>query len=172
MAAPELLTNLTAAVLIMGFGIIVGNIFSILVKKVLQSFEVERLLKEHGVHFPVDDFIASLIKYTTYVVGLVWGVTFLGLQRLVLVIILFILLGLLIGFILLAFKDFVPNFIAGIMLHWKKKIQKGETVELDSLEGKVTDMDMLEVRIKTDDGDVIVFPNVLIAKTVIKKKKK
>ena len=172
MAAPELLTNLTAALLIMGFGIIVGNIFCILIKKILQSFEVERILKDQGIRFPIEDFLGSLVKYVTYIVGLILGLTFLGLQRIVLYIILFIILGLLIGFILLAFKDFVPNFVAGFVLHWKKKIQKGETVQLDSLEGKVVETDMLEVRIKTIDGDIVVIPNVLVARSIVTKKKK
>jgi len=172
MVAPELLTNLTAALLIMGFGIIVGNVFSILVKKVLQSFEVERILKDQGVRFPIEDFVGSLLKYTTYIVGLILGLTFLGLQLIVLYIILFIILGLLIGFILLAFKDFVPNFVAGFVLHRNNKIQKGETVQLDSLEGKVVETNMLEVRIKTTDGDTVVIPNILVARSIVTKKKK
>jgi small conductance mechanosensitive channel len=174
MAYPELLTNIVAGLLVIGFGIIVGNIFSLISRKILQSFEVERIMKELGAGFPIEDFVSSLVKYVTYIVGLVWGLTFLDLETIILYMILFVILGLLIGFILLGFKDFIPNFIAGFFINFRKKLKKGDVVKIDSTEGKVIDMNMLEVRLKTGDGDVVVMPNVLIArnKIVVKKRRR
>ena len=53
---PHLLTNLVASLLIIGFGILVGNILFVLSRKILQSFEVERILQDQGVRFPIEQF--------------------------------------------------------------------------------------------------------------------
>ena len=169
---PEVLTNIVAAILVMGFGILVGNIFSILGKRVFQSFEVERIMQNLGVRFPFEEIFGSLIKYGLYIAGLLLGLTFLGLEKILLYSILFIIMGLFIAFILLSFKDFIPNFIAGIIILMKEKLRVGEIVEIDTIEGKVIHIDMLEAKIRTLDGDVVIIPHVLILKSTIIKKRK
>ena len=169
---PDVLTNIIAGILIIGFGILVGNILSLVGKKVFQSFEMDRILQELGIRFPVEEFLSSFIKYGLYIAGLLLGLTFLGLETILLYSILFILLGIFILFILLSFKDFIPNFIAGLVIYMKGKIRKGDIVEIDRIEGKVIHTDMLEVKIRTMDNDVVIIPNVLILKgTIIKKRK-
>jgi len=169
---PEILTNVVAAILVISFGILVGNILSILGKKILHSFDVERLLQMLGVSFPIEEFLGSIIKYGIYIIGLILGVTFLGLDSFFLYAILFLILGILILFILLSFNVFIPNFIAGLAILIKGKLQKGDYIEIDTIEGKVIHMDMLEVKIRTMDGDVVIVPNVLILRQIITKKKK
>ena len=170
---PIMLTNLVAGLLIIGFGIIVGNIASIITKKALESFEVDRLFQLMGARFPIEEFVSSLIKYSIYLIGLVWGLTFLGLDQVVLYTVLFILLVLLVLFVLLAIKDFIPNFVAGVIIHFTKKIKKGDLISMDSAEGKVTNLSMLEAKIKMKDGDIVIIPHTLLAKNkVVKKKKK
>ncbi len=168
---PQTLTNIVASLLIIGFGILVGNILFVLTRKILQSFEVERVLADRGVRFPIEQFVSSFVRYATYIAGVIWGVTFLGLETIVLYIVLIVLLALLVGFILLAFKDFIPNFVAGFFLHLTQKIRKGEYIHMDTVEGRVLQVDMLETKIKTDDGDTVVVPNVLIGRMTITKKK-
>lgn len=169
---PDVLTNVVAGILVIGFGIIVGNIISIVVKRVLQSFEIEKILSNFGIGFPLEEFVSSIIKYGTYIAGLVLGVGFLGLEKIFLYGVLFIILGLLIGFVLLSLKDFIPNFIAGLIILIKGKIRIGEIVEIDTIEGKVIHVDMVEAKIRTPDGDVVVMPNVLIMRSMITKKKR
>lgn len=169
---PDVLTNIVAGILIIGFGIFVGNILSVISKKVFQSFEVDRILEGIGLRFPVEELLASIIKYGFYLGGLLLGLTFLGLERIMLYIILFFILGLLLAFILLSFKDFIPNFIGGVAISLKGKVRMGDIVEIENIEGKVIHLDMLEVKIRTIDGDVVIVPNVLILKGVIIKKRK
>ncbi len=169
---PDVLTNIVAGILVIGFGILVGNILSLVAKKALQSFEVERILTDLGVRFPIEEFVASILKYGIYILGLILGLGFLGLEVIFLYAVLFIILGLFIAFILLAFKDIIPDFIAGMMIFFKGKIHVGETIEIDTVEGKVIHMDLVEAKIRTTDGDVVVIPNALILRSVITRKKK
>ena len=169
---PDVFTNIVAGILVIGFGILVGNIFSVIAKKVLQSFEIERILQEIGVRFPLESFVSSLLKYAIYIGGLILGLAFLGLEKILLYIVLFIILGLLITFILLSLKDFIPNFFAGLIIYMKSKLRTGDIVEIDTIEGKVIHTDMLEAKFRTTDGDVVVMPNILILRSTIIKKKK
>tara|TARA_Y100000310_G_C20582928_1_gene763902 strand:- start:238 stop:768 length:531 start_codon:yes stop_codon:yes gene_type:complete len=168
----SLLTSVVSGLLFIGFGIIIGNLVSILLKKVLDSFETERLLKKIGIQFPVVEALSSLTKYVIYVIGLVLGLTFLGLDEIVLLVILIIVLIILIVFIFIGIKDFIPNFFAGVRINWKKKVKKGEFIVMDSTEGRVQDVGFLETRIKMKDGEVAIIPNTLLTKQMIIKKKK
>tara|TARA_Y100000310_G_C20694913_1_gene824929 strand:- start:2378 stop:2905 length:528 start_codon:yes stop_codon:yes gene_type:complete len=169
---PDLLTNLTAGVLIIGFGIIVGNIVSVLARKMFESFELDRVLQDFGFRFPIKDLLETIVKYGIYLGGLVWGLTFLGLDKIVLTIVLLIILGLLVLFILLSIKDFVPNFMAGVIVHFTGKIKKGQHIKMESADGKVTEVGMLDIKIRMKDGDVVIIPHTLVAKNISIKKKK
>jgi small-conductance mechanosensitive channel len=168
---PEAITNIVAGLLIIAFGILMGNILGVLSKKLFEAFEVEHILHSWNIGFPIEEFVSSLIKYITYLIGLIWGLTFLGLETIILYVILLIILGLLIAFILLALKDFIPNFVAGIIINLTKKVNKREYIKLDNAEGKVIKVHMLETKIKTPDGDIVLIPNVLINKRVVTKNK-
>ena len=167
-----LLTSIVSGLLFVGFGIIMGSLVSVLLKKVLESFETERLLKKIGVQFPVVEALSSLTKYVIYLIGLVLGLAFLGLDKIVLFIILVIVLLILIIFIFIAIKDFIPNFLAGLRINWKKKVKKGEYIIMDNTEGKVQEVGFLETRIKMKDGEVAIIPNTLLTKQMVIKKKK
>ncbi len=169
---PEFLTNLVAGLLVIGFGIVLGSIISVLVRKILHSFEIERIAQDLGLRFPIEEFLSKLIQYGLYIGGLILGLTFLGLEKIVLYGILIFLLIVLIIFILLSLKDFIPNSIAGIMIYMKNKLKVGDIVEIERVEGKIVNVGLIETQIKTEDGDLVIIPNGLISKNIIIKKKK
>jgi small-conductance mechanosensitive channel len=169
---PNILTSIVAGLLVIGFGILIGNILSVVSKKILQSFEVEKVMQNWGVKFPIEEFIGSIVKYGIYIGGLVLGLGFLGLQTFVLYIILISLLVILVIFIVLSLKDFFPNFISGLRIHFKNKIKNGDLVEIEHVEGRIIDAGLLETHIKTEDGDIVIMPNMLISKNIITKKKR
>ena len=169
---PQIVNTIVAAILILVIGIILGNIVSKLVKRLLKELEVGRVLKEQKVKFPLEEFLASLFKYVIYAVALIWALTQLKLQIIVLYIILGIILLILVSFIILAFKDIIPNFVAGIIIHLKQKVKKGDYIIIDNTEGKVQEVDMQETKIKTKEGDLVLYPNSLILKHKITIKRK
>jgi small-conductance mechanosensitive channel len=169
---PSIITNIVAGLLVVSFGIIIGNIFRVVIKKVIESFEVERLLGEIGIRFPVEEFTGSLVQYGLYLAGLVIGLTFLGLEKIVLIIILMAIFGVLGIFILLSIKSFIPNFFAGIMIYFKKRFREGDIIEMNTIEGRVVKIGLLDMYVKTKDGDLVIIPNVLISRNVFIKKKK
>ena len=169
---PDIVNTIVAALLIVIFGMILGNIVAKLVNRLLKELEVERVLKEQKVKFPVEDFVSSLFKYIIYIIAVIWALTQLNIATTMLYIILGLILVILISFIILAFKDIIPNFVASFVVHFRQIVKKGDYIQVDSVEGKVIEVDMQETKIKTKEGDTVMLPNSLLLKHKITKKKK
>ncbi len=63
-----------------------------------------------------------------------------------------------------AFKDIAENFLAGIILAFNRPFRVGDTVELDSIVGKVVSLEMRTTHMKSFDGKDIYIPNANIIK--------
>lgn len=165
--------KLIAAIAVLLIGLIAARIISRLITKILSELEVNRILKEQaGVRIPIEEFISSTVKYLIYFIAIIWALTELGLQTVILYIILAIVLIILVSFIVLAFKDFIPNITAGFFLHQKNIIRKGDIIKVKDIEGEVVDISLVETTIKSKK-DMIYVPNSVLTKNeIIKKSKK
>ncbi len=56
-------------------------------------------------------------------------------------------------------QNIVNNFISGVILVYEKPIQEGDTVEVDNLLGRVTNLGIRASRVLTYDGAEVVVPN-------------
>ncbi len=73
--------------------------------------------------------------------------------------------GFIIGF---AFKDIGENFLAGILLAFKRPFRIGDLIETNGLSGTVYDFKLRETLIKTPDGVDAFIPNSIIIKNPLK----
>lgn len=73
--------------------------------------------------------------------------------------------GFIIGF---AFKDIGENFLAGILLAFKRPFRIGDLIETNGLSGTVYDFKLRETLIKTPDGVDAFIPNSIIIKNPMK----
>ena len=71
-----------------------------------------------------------------------------------------------------AFKDFIPNLVAGIYIHQKKLFLVGDTINIKDIEGKILKTDLTETVVITKDKDTIFIPNSIIIKYKLIKKGK
>ena len=165
------LIKIIAAIAVLLIGLIAARIISKIVKKILHELELNRILKEQaGVRLPVEEFISTLIKYLIYFIAIIWALAELGLQTVILYIILTVFLTILVSFIVLAFKDFIPNITAGFFIHQKNMIKKGDIIKVKDIEGKVIRINMIETTIKVN-GNTVYVPNSVLTKNEITKKK-
>jgi len=167
----QVLLNLVAAIAILLVGIIIGALVQKLIKKILHELEIDKVLKGQGINLPVEDFFSSVGKYAVYFIAVIWALSELGLATTVLHIILFTLLIILVIFVVLAFKDFIPNITAGLFIHQKNLLSEGEVVKIGSVEGKIVKIELTDTKIKAKNGDIILVPNSLITKSKIVKKR-
>ena len=72
--------------------------------------------------------------------------------------------GLVLGF---GFKDIAENYIAGVLLSLRKPFSPGETVRIDSFEGKVVALTARATILMTVDGNHLQLPNSLVFKSVL-----
>ncbi len=172
-SASSWMLRLVAAVAIAVAGLILGVIMQKVVKKVLHEFEINKVLKAQGLTLPLEEFISEVIKYFIYLIGIILALVELGLATEVMEAILLFILIMISIFIILAFKDFIPNIMAGFFLHQRGTIKPGDYIRISSVEGKVVEIDFMETRIKVKNGDLMIVPNsVLIKNQVVKLNKK
>ncbi|MBI5872412.1 mechanosensitive ion channel [archaeon] len=170
MGFEETTTIIAAALLILLGALVIGGIVGKIVKRLFAEFELNRILKKQGVKLPLEEFFSTIARYTIYFIGVVWALTYIGVSTLVVYIALIMVLVLIVLFIALAFKDILPNVVAGMVIYQKGIVKKGERIALDSLEGEVKEVTLTFTKIKARNGDVVVVPNYLLIKGKVIKK--
>lgn len=63
-----------------------------------------------------------------------------------------------------AFKDIGENFLAGIILAFKRPFKIGDIVMIQDIEGSIVGLDLRETHMKTFDGKDVYIPNGMIIK--------
>lgn len=168
----DLTLNLIAAVVILLIGLVIGRFLGNLTRKVLHGLELDKMLKEQTrFKIPLEQFLGSLVKFIVYFVAIIFSLDQLGLQTAILNIILTLILVVLVVFIILAFKDFIPNFIAGLLLHQKRSIKAGEKIEVNHIEGEILNVSLVETKLRTRNGEIVYIPNSILTKSLVIKKK-
>ena len=162
--------KLVAAITILLIGLILGRFFSNLVKKILKEVELNNIIKkEFKLDWPVEQFLVSFIRYLVYFVALVIALNQIGLAKIILYVILGGVLLFIVVFMILAIKDFIPNVVSGFLIQHRKLLKKGDKIKVKDIEGKVVDITLTEIQIKSGN-EIIVVPNSVLSKEIIWKK--
>lgn len=66
-----------------------------------------------------------------------------------------------------AFKDIGENFLAGVVLAFKRPFRVGDVVELNNHKGNVVMLNLRDTQIKTLDGKDIYIPNAMVVKNPV-----
>jgi len=159
--------NIVAAIAILLIGLVLGRFIGKLIQKILNSLEIDKLLK-----IPLEEFIGSVIKYGIYVIAIIFALDQIGIAKIVVYLILIIMLIILIGYIIFSFKSFVSNFISGFILHKRGNIKVGDKIKVKNIEGKIIELNLSETKLRTKNNDILIVPNSIIQKNILLKKKK
>jgi small-conductance mechanosensitive channel len=110
-------------------------------------------------------FLANLVKITLVTIAFLIVLRILGLTYIATGIITGASVSaIVVGF---AFKDIGENFLAGIMLAFKRPFRVGDTVELNGQRGKVVALNLRDIQIKSVDGKDIYIPNANVIKNPV-----
>ena len=108
------------------------------------------------------NFLATILKALVILVGLLLIFRIIGLTGVV--------AGLLTGagisaFIIgFALKDIGENFLAGILLAFKRPFRIGDVVDINGIRGQILTLNLRDTQIKTVDGKDVFIPNATIIK--------
>ena len=64
-----------------------------------------------------------------------------------------------------AFKDIFENFLAGIIILFRREMRIGDFVECEGIDGKVEEISIRETHIRQTDSQLVIVPNALLFKS-------
>lgn len=164
--------KLTLAVIILLIGFIIGKLAGRLMQKILHQFEVDVAFKKAaGIKVTIEGIIGSIITYFIYFIAVVMALNQFGLTTQVLYIVSISVIVFVIVALLLAIKDFVPNFFAGFFIFRKGIINVGDRIKLKNIEGKVIEVGLVETKVETKNKDHIFIPHSEMIKSELTVKK-
>ncbi|MEK6849001.1 MAG: mechanosensitive ion channel domain-containing protein [Nanoarchaeota archaeon] len=161
------LSSAVLAVVYFLMGVVIAKLAERIIEWVLHELEVDNWLKKAGLKFAFEQSIAALVKYVIYAVTIILVLDQLRITAPVLNIVAYGIGLLVLAGILLGFKDFVPNFVAGISIHRRGFVKEGDQIRVRDIEGEVRSVNLLDTRIKTSTGDIIFVPNAIMVKNEV-----
>ena len=165
--------KLLSAFLILIIGLILGQVASNIIKRLLKGLEINKVLEEQlKIKVQLERYLGGFIKYLIYFITVILVLNRIGVSTKVLQIILIIVLAIVIIFVVLAFKDWLPNLISGFYIIKSGKIKKDDIIKIKGVSGKVIQVSLLETKIETNNNEVIFIPNHNITKYELTKVKK
>lgn len=66
-----------------------------------------------------------------------------------------------------AFKDVFENFLAGIIILFRREMRIGDHIECEDIEGKVAHIAIRESHIRRTDGQLVIVPNSILFKNPV-----
>ena len=147
---PELFLNLTRAVILLAVGLLVANLLSRLVRRLV----ADRLPQQQA------QLARRLVYYLTLALFLVSGMHQMGFQ-------LSVLLGaagvlsVAIGF---ASQTSASNLVSGLFLIFEQPFQIGDVIQIGGTTGEVLSIDLLSVKLRTFDNIFVRLPNETLLK--------
>ena len=155
-SAVELSPQIIVALILIAVTALVSKLVKSGIASVLRRTKIRQSLKELAI------LIASIL---VWVLGLLIAavVMFPGLTPAS------ILAGLGIGSVAIgfAFKDVFENFLAGIIILFRREMRIGDHIECVGIEGEVTHIAIRESHIARTDGQLVIVPNAMLFKNPV-----
>ena len=133
-------------------------------KKIIQSI-LGSVLSRTNLRQSLKDLFSLLLGIAVWVVGIMIAavIVFPGLTPAS------ILAGLGIGSVAIgfAFKDIFENFLAGMIILFRREMRIGDHIECSGIEGKVDHIAIRESHIMRTDGQLVIVPNSILFKNPV-----
>ena len=125
-----------------------------------------RLTGRSHIRNDLKQLIRTLIKLAVWIVGILLALTILVPSFTFGGVIAGLGIGALaIGF---AFQDIFENFLAGVLIMLREKMQIGDDIEAEGVDGKVEKITLRETHIRQFSGELTIMPNSMIFKNAVK----
>ncbi len=163
-----ILSKVVVALIVLLVGFIIGKLIGKIVHWFLRTLEINAHWKKlTGMTMRVESFLSGITSGIIYFIVVVIALNVLGLSEVIAKVISFGLICLIFISIILAVKDFIPNYIDGLRLH--KRIKVKETVLIENMKGVVEEITWTDVKIVAENGDILYIPHSLFLRKGFKK---
>ncbi|MBI4979976.1 mechanosensitive ion channel, partial [Candidatus Woesearchaeota archaeon] len=158
-------TNLVImAVVILIVGLTLGLLAKKLLYRLLKEVELNKIATKGGIGWDVEHLISSIISYLIYFATTVIFLSYLGIGKWVIYLVLGGIVILLALTVLVGIKDAPANFMGWVAAKRKNKLKKGRNIEVNGMSGIVEKTGLLKTIIRTERGDLLYVPNALFRK--------
>ena len=155
--------NLIVSILIIFLGLIFGRFLGNLTKKILSELEADRLIKKHiSLELKAENVLGNLVKYASYIVAIIIALNQLGITGIVLIAVLFLAVIIAAGILLFDIRDFSHNLIVGLFSKKRKLLKIDQEISISNVKGKIVDISITEIKVKTKNEDIIIIPSSLL----------
>jgi small conductance mechanosensitive channel len=170
--AREWVNLLASAVIVLLIGFIIGKVLGKLTQRFFREVELNQILKRAGIEFGMEEFVGHAIEYIIYFIAIVVALDQLGVRAIALYMVIAVVVLVLAIAFLLSMKDFIPNFIAGVRLNYKKYFAVGDTITVGSVSGRVKEFGLLETKLISKSKDIIHIPNATLIRQEVRVRKR
>ncbi|QOW23077.1 mechanosensitive ion channel family protein [Novilysobacter avium] len=127
-----------------------------------------RRIGQHKLHTSnpyINGLARNLVQWLVLIIGVLAALNLLGATSLLGAVLGSAgVVGLVLGF---AFKDIAENYVAGVLLGLRRPFSPGDTLRIESYEGKVVALTSRATILMTLDGNRLSLPNSLVFKSVV-----
>ncbi|MCL6261579.1 mechanosensitive ion channel family protein [Aquiflexum sp. TKW24L] len=152
--------NLERVAISILFGLVI-LVFFHYISKWIKRLAVSRISKKTN-DLLLADFVGNAFRILIFLFGITLLFRFLGLSGAVSGILASAgITAFIIGF---ALKDIGENFLAGLLLAFKRPFRIGDLIDIQGVRGRVISLNLRDTQIKTSDGKDVYLPNASIIK--------
>ncbi len=161
-----LIVKFLVALVILLVGFILANILGRLLQRVLHEIELNNVIKKVAkLKINLEEIAGLIVTYLIYFLTIIMALNQVGLTTTVLNMLSAAILIIIIISIFLSIKDSVPNIIAGLSIVRREDIKEGDLIKTKDVSGKVENVTLTEVQLRTRKNDIIHIPNSIFVKT-------
>ena len=167
----KIFINIVEFIFILIIGLVIGRFLGKLSYKLLHEFEVNRIL---GQRFNVDVHIERLasrfVQYSIYALSFFYGLKTVNVSIKFFYYTLVIMLIILAIYLILQVKDYIENLFIGTFFINKEFLKIGQKIKIKNIEGSIIKITQTEIKLLTNDNDVLFIPNAVLVKSSLFKK--
>lgn len=144
----------------LAIGLVVTAIFIVIMRFIRKN--VHKILKSKADDYLLVNFINKIFRITNFLLGTLILLYIIGMGKVAASALgLASVSAIVVGF---AFKDIGENFLAGIIMAFKRPFRINDTIRSNEVEGTIVRMNIRDTQIKTFDGKDVYVPNAQIIK--------
>jgi hypothetical protein len=157
--------SLVAGILALLMGFIIAKIVGLLVLRLLQAAELNRILKHSGFSIRAEQRLADISETLLYSAAVIWAFYLWGIDKIAIYMILGII-GIVCIVLILSLKDSIPSLIAGFRI--RNQVKEGQSISAGNAHGHVSAVRFTYILLEGRNGESIAVPNRLILSQALK----
>lgn len=166
-----ILSKTVVALVVIMIGFIAGKLIGKILQWFLRTAEVNMRWKDiTGTNFRIEEITSGMMTGAIYFITVIMALNVLGFSEMIAKIISFGIISLIIISMILAGKDFIPNYVDGLRMY--KRVRKNDMISVDNIKGKVEEITWTDIKMTTENGDTLYIPHSVFLKKGFKKREK